>query len=710
MTSVFKLTKAEFVKIFKRPSIFIMAVLLVISIFVSVSIFDPTTRIDNTITYDSASNAQEYYDTFYDDNSINNKLSFDDGFSKTDNLIKYYQSENANTNLLINCHNKVIDTMQKMINDTYITTRDNLRKDLIKYLEEYITIYTGLDSIKEFTNISDAIITPVEYEGSQPQSYYTVNSCVALNQFYNYVTNNELSSNDVVNVYNTNKFKEKLDKVLNNGINYIYTAIKGMVSVDIPRFYDNYGNYVALGQSNINMIKSSKDNLLKSLNVFYDYYNALLNNEFPVILVNNDTHQTIKTKVEESIEYLKLSVTDNNNPNKHKDVKANLDKIGLITYLKSLVNAETSSHDTKIVQVHISDRLVNELLSYQKTVNKNKTDILKKIDDKIADESIKNIQQEITNYSLLEDSYDKLINQKLLSHITSDYDQSSYQNFHGYNFKEFNKFQSTESITLSKYYIINNKYENSYLTNFSYNQTSGEKTNMYDFIYFSMELCTLIIIIFAMMMVCNLITGETESGTIKLLLVRPYRRSKILTAKLLATIFFVLSFMVFSSILTFVGGYFLYGPTTASVVSIFNGVTAFEIAPFWLMIINIFTLILDVIFFILLALMISILCKNYAASISCSLVLLIINFAFNILFGNTFWYTLLPGMNLHLFKYFGNSFISITGLGSIASVIQSLLITIIQTSMSFWFSLIASGIYSIVFIAVSYAVFQNRDF
>ena len=51
MTSTFRLTRAEFKKIFKRASIYIMALLLVIAIFVSMYMFSPIERVDNTISY-----------------------------------------------------------------------------------------------------------------------------------------------------------------------------------------------------------------------------------------------------------------------------------------------------------------------------------------------------------------------------------------------------------------------------------------------------------------------------------------------------------------------------------------------------------------------------------------------------------------------------------------------------------------------------------
>lgn len=705
MTNTFKLTKAEFLKIFKRPSVFIMAILLVVTILVSMSIFNPVNRIDYTITYDGASNSQEYYDNFYNDIMINSKATFDEGFATTDNVIKYYQAINNNTILLTDYYNNIVDTMRELSNETNTNIRDQIRYTLIKDFEAFSTAYNNLDALSDYPEMLKFTLEDVDYD-VYTANFYKTDACIPLNQFSLYVNDTtKYSSSEIVNIYNTNNYELTLKSTLNNAINFISTTLL-RYTTDFNFYYPRYLDAINNARSDMDNIKKYSSCLLKSLNAFYDYYTLLISSDYPTILVSDSTHQVILQKVEESISYLDMNVSDKENLVEHKTVKDNLDRIGISSFLKNL-----TSSSSNIKQVTISDVLITDLLKYQAKVTNNKSQILDNISNKLSETSTTGISKEITNYSLLEKSYSTLINEKVLSCITQDYDQNTYTNFHGYNFKDFNKYESSEKIALNSYYIDNNTYENSYLTNFSYNQNSGSKTNVYDFVYFAMELCTLIIIIFSMMLICNLITGETESGTIKLLLVRPYKRSKIITAKLLATIFFVMTFMAFSSIITCIGGYFIYGDTTLNVLAVFNAKSAFEISPFMLMIINIFTLTLDVIFFVLLALMISIICKNYAASISCSLVILIINFAFNILFGGTFWYTLLPGMNLHLFKYFGNSFTSILGgSSSFAGLMQTLLITGIDSSMTIWFSIIISSVYAIVFLAISYAIFKKRDF
>lgn len=715
MTSTFKLTKAEFVKIFKRPSIFIMAILLVVTILASVSMFQPSYKVDTTIIYENAQNSAEYYNNFYNDAIINSKTTLDQTYNNADNKIDYYECINNNTALLSDYYYAVTELISKMRAENSESTLNEYRLELKKQLNDFYNAYQTLDNLSQFTNILSYTLDEVDYT-EYAKNYYLNDACITLKAFledvgkyYNESTGTGYKNSEIINIYDKNDYENKLKIVLNNGINFVYTTLKGMAK-DINDYFNYYDKSISAGGSQISYLKNKRANLEKSLKQFYNYYQELLKSEYPIILISKDTHETIISKLEESIEFVKISTADNQSLEAHKRVRDDVAKTNITNYLTKQFSASSSSQNTPIVQVSIPTRTISNLKTYGTKVETNRTKILENIEERRVDESIKNIQKDITDYSLLGVSYVNLVSERILSSITSVYDQSTYKNFYGYNFDEFNKFESQESITKNEYYIDNNVYENSYLNNFSYSQNSGNKTNMYDFAYFSMELCTLIIIIFSMMLVCNLITGETESGTIKLLLVRPYRRSKILTAKLLATIFFVITFMLFSSVLTLVGGYFLFGSTTAPILAIFNGTLAFEISPMGMMMLDILFLTLDVIFFVLLALMISVICRNYAGSISCSLVVLIINLAFNFLFNNTFWYTLLPGMNLHLFKYFGNSFIPSNIAGSIAGVIRSLLITGIQTSMNFWFSLIISGIYSVVFVSISYAVFQKRDF
>lgn len=718
MTSTFKLTKAEFKKIFKRPSIFIMAVLLVVTILVSITIFRPAELVNPTIEYTEATNSEEYYNYFNSSINSNAKVTFDKVYTDTDTIISYFDAVNNNTNQLTNYYENVISTMGLFVADNLTDTKDNYRMEALDDVNNFLNAYKALDNVKTFTKITGATLKDYTYTlkinnelKSVATNYYTSKSCEKLIDLQNYLKDTtKYTSKDVAETYVNNNYEAELEKILNNGINFIYTTIKGF-AYQYDDFFVQYTTAINSGRNQIATMKAMRHNMMQVLDALDEYLEIVIDYEFPIVIMDKSVYLDLNQRIEEAIVILTISPTEENNLSKHEEIKLHLSNLKINQALNTVTEDNTSTESSYIKQTKMTISDVNEYKTIQTKVNSNKEIILTNIKDLSTDESTTNIAKAITDYSLLSSSYNKIILNKVLLSIADNYDTSVYTNFYGYNFDEFNKYQTRESITINDYYIQNNAYSNSYLNQFSYNQNSGTKTNLYDYMYFTLELCTLIIIIFSMMLVCNLITGETESGTIKLLLVRPYKRSKIVTAKLLATIFFVITFMFFSSLITFIGGYFLYGSTTTNVLAVFNSTTPFEISPLLLMLINILSLTFDVIFFVLLALMIAILCKNFAASISCSLVLLILNYALNIIFGGAFWYTLLPGMNLHLFKFFGNSFASIIeGTTGFAGLIQSLLITGIETTMTFWYSLCISGAYCLVFLVISYSVFSKRDF
>lgn len=703
--SIINLTIAEFKKIFKRPSIFIMALILVATIFASIFVFSPSNRSDDSITYANAQTSYQYYSNFYNDEVINSKKSFDDNFAITDNTIAYYQAINTNSNILENCYNNCIECIEELLNTNDINIKDKIRKDLTINLKDFVDAYKSLDALSQFEDIRQHSTTPQEYVSYQPRNYYLSNGCAGLMSLYTQCNDLSNSASEVANICTTNDYATKLKDALNNGKHFIYTTLKGFAS-DYIEFYKNFVN-TTVGRDNLSEIQIAQNNLIKSLEVFNNYLTTLVEQDFPTIIISKTNFYDLSQRIFDSQEVLKA--INENNLDQYREARILLDNINLEGLLNNITKVAQPNSDSYIVPIQLSSSAVNKMLEIQFDTNSNKQTILEKIENYKNDEGIKNIGYEITNYSLLQSAYVTAITDITLLDVVDGYDTSQYTNFYGDNYLEFNKYQYTERLTLNSYYIENNTYSNNYLNNFSFNNNSGTKTNVYDFVYFTMEICALVITVFAVMLICNLITGETESGTIKLLLVRPYKRSKIITSKLLATISFVVTFMLFSSILSFVGGVAMFGMPTSNIISVINGTTAFEISPLLLIIIDIFTLFIDILFFVLLSLMVAIICKNYAASISCVIVLLIVNYALNIIFTNSFWYTLLPGMNLHWFKYLGNTFISTSGVG-ISDLLQKVLITGIHSSMALPYSLLLYTVYSVVFLAVSYTVFQKRDF
>lgn len=703
MTGIFRLTSAEFKKIFKRPSVFIMAIILVVAVFVSLYTFDPNTRVDNTVNY-NLTTSMEYSDKFNNGSTEGTKSHVDSIYSKTDDMINYYKINNERINNINSYYNDIFTSINALDSATSSTKAELKYKEVSKALEDF------KESLVNFDNFVDSdgnqlefieITTTSTTDGDKTSYTYLDSSMTKLTALIEHSKTKTYS--DFLQIYNLeeNGYKQGLEDAYNSGINYIQTTFTGIKN-SISELYFNYDNKFNFKDfytdDGIKKVESTRKNLKSALKLYKSYLGSIMDNDYPLAVIDKNDKAKIDELIDNALDVFSLSTVTNDTD--YQNECRNLEKLNIIHNLNNMTS-------TGITQINLDGSLINNFFETKQKVNENKDALLKKIDDLKNDEGIKNIQSAITEYYLLSESYNNYVYDSTILSITEDFSKTEYEDFYKYKLNEFNKYETNERIALNKYYIQNNTYENSYINNFTFNQKSDTKdTNAYDFMFFTMELCTVVITIFAVMLVCSLITGETESGTIKLLLVRPYKRSKIITAKLLATLFFVVVFMLFSGVISFVGGYFLFGLPTSNVLAVFNATTVFEISPLGLMLINMLSLLLDVVFFVIIALMISVLFKNYAGSISAVLIIVILTYALNIIFGGTFWYSVLPGMNLHLFRYFGNTFIS---MGS-GSILEALFVNTIESSMTFVFSILINISYMIIALALAYSIFQKRDF
>ena len=299
-----------------------------------------------------------------------------------------------------------------------------------------------------------------------------------------------------------------------------------------------------------------------------------------------------------------------------------------------------------------------------------------------------------------------MVEDKFTQVTTSNLSLGEIKDLQNYTFEDFSKYELKERISKNNFYLNTNTYSTDYLNVFAFNVNSDTKTNMYDYMYFAIKICTLLIIIFTMFMVASIISSEQDNGTIKLLLVRPYSRGKILSAKLLATFFFSLCFMLFSVVITIVGGILIYGlPATSSVLATFNATTTFTINPAILMLIFVVSCLFDIIFYLILSAMLSVVLRSYVSTITTSMLLVVIVIVLSALLPSSLIYTFLPFTSLSLFRFFGNSFIPV---GS--EIINMFFLTPISPSMTIWSSMIVSGLFAIIMYVIAFTVFKRRDF
>lgn len=222
-------------------------------------------------------------------------------------------------------------------------------------------------------------------------------------------------------------------------------------------------------------------------------------------------------------------------------------------------------------------------------------------------------------------------------------------------FTSINKYELQETLTKNTYLLDNGKFDIEYANNFNFGSTAGFETSAYDFTIFAMQILTIIIAVFCLFFGAGLIAGEQSGKTMKMLAIRPYTRNKIYLGKFLACIAFMLILLLISFIASFVVGSILYGLDLPSVLLIINANKAVVVHPMVVMLIYLASSILNLLFYISLALLLSVIFRSSTVAVLTSFIVYIVTILCNILMIKTSWFKFLPIAHLDIFKYFGGA-------------------------------------------------------
>ena len=227
-----------------------------------------------------------------------------------------------------------------------------------------------------------------------------------------------------------------------------------------------------------------------------------------------------------------------------------------------------------------------------------------------------------------------------------------------YGYAGIYSYQINEEITYRTYLVTNDAVSTDFASVYSPTRTSNSEVNAFDFVYFGLEITSFIIIIFTVVIAAGMLAGEQSNGTLKLLLIRPYSRNKILTSKLLATLIFATIFLLFSTIVLFLIGLFTMGANFTPILCIFNSTNAFVASPAFVLFVYLLCLIFKVLIYVLIALAISAIFRSNVAAVGISIVIYFLLSLFGTIFAGSYWYGFLPFSNFDLFKYFGGAFVA----------------------------------------------------
>lgn len=246
-------------------------------------------------------------------------------------------------------------------------------------------------------------------------------------------------------------------------------------------------------------------------------------------------------------------------------------------------------------------------------------------------------------------------------------------------FEGVSKYNLQKDITTSKYFYENETFGYEYLSPFNFNVKSGTETNAFDFAFYAMQILSCFIIIFVIFFATSTLTGEQNQGTLKMVATRPFTRNKLYSGKLLACFNVALILLFISLISSLAIGFAMYGFSMQNVLMVINANNVVVLNPFLMLLIYFASLLIDVIFYIVLAVFISMLIKPTTISTGISSAIFIASTIMLGLIGES-WIRLIPSLNLGLYKFFTNSSLGFLSFSVVpnTNLLSSSIVTVIS--------------------------------
>ena len=473
--------------------------------------------------------------------------------------------------------------------------------------------------------------------------------------------------------------------------------------------YDNFSSIYSSSKSN----DTERNDLLAQITNFETQYNLMANNNLKIyFFVKSNVHENISKYLYELKDtYTRLNMITNTSSNKgakdayvinsfrNSGIFNYQDKNGyMLNALNTIVQCKPNKNSIKTLETYVTTaatRLLDQQVEVEKYYNDNKNDSPKQA-------QIERLRKYIADYKLTAKYAFDVIKYGSFYYGIPKSIETSLTSYNG--FQSMNLYQIEIAYNQKTYMFDNGLYEYNYATPFSLSEPSNQSANGYDFSYFALRLCSLFITIYLVVLAAGTIAGEQSAGTLKLLAIRPFSRSKLLTGKSLAIFAIGGILLAVSSVASLVVGAVTYGLSSQTIITIFNGTTTIMISPFALYIIAFLTMYVEILFYASLSIFISTAFKSNVGAVSISTLAFFISLILNGILTNVPVIGFLPFTNICFFKYFGSTFATNSG-----DFISSILSPGVFIGSTFWSSLIIYLISVAVLIYIPHLIFKNRD-
>ena len=529
----------------------------------------------------------------------------------------------------------------------------------------------------------------------------------------NHYSSSEFTTNQSIAQHfnTTNNFYGKIetDKMVNESINKLdfYTLLAsedtGTIKtkndlVSLASQIDNsykkgLKQYLKDGKVNFTSEKANAcynavNAMISQFSNFDDVYSTVINYSTPVAYVNKQEKNNTKTLIATALDYLQpttpysptSSYEQYNNLQELFDNKAITDK--LIQYIKNIEDVQNKIKEENIAEA--KEIVVNAqqyLIQVSAKINSNATSSEVTLDAAKADANMYyTIGLQISDYVknlLLHLSLSGMSDAKINNLYVSE---SLFDNPDVYMYK------IDEKLTYNKYLLTQTPIiaSTSYNSAFSTTISSGDAVSAFDFTYYGLGICSVVVIIFCVLIGAGMVAGEQSNGTLRMLMIRPFSRNKIISSKIISTVLLAFLFILFATIILFISGAIMYGVDFTPILFVLNANTVIQMSPILYLIIYILLLTLKIYIYCLISIAISVLFKSNTGAVLISVLLYIITIIFGVAFASSMWLNFLPAGNFDIFKYFGGSLMNTQALTSLSTPIlhgSNLILSVVYTAV-----------------------------
>ncbi len=470
--------------------------------------------------------------------------------------------------------------------------------------------------------------------------------------------------------------------------------------------FDRYLYYIQNGI--INSVKTQKADLLVQTKNF----NMLMANAVdgnPKILITNDDFNNFVNLMSMTISILEASGYDENKLEDHDYIASKLKEclgfsnIAGASYFDKLKTICVNNVDDVI----ISETIIKALNIQIMQSSAHMVTLYDKIVEGVisADVTVEQTKDYALSYLYTATQIYNYVTDTVFYEPVKTFSDGKVATFKGYQVndsKAINLYEVEQRITQNAYLLSQNETVNHFSQVFSPTMSFSSQVSALDLVYYGLEICSFVILIFCVILAAGMVAGEQSSGTLKMLAIRPYSRNKILSSKILATILFGMIFIIFSAIVLFLVGAVMYGVDFTTMIAVFNADSVFLISPIAMIFIYIGLLLVKILFYVLLATMISVVFKSNIWAVAISILIYFVSALFSVMFTSSYWYAYLPFAGIDFFKFFGGNLITGNSLGIMLS-------SPLFYNSDFFVSLLVVLVSIITMVVISYLTFNKRE-